>query len=98
MTSVKDTAQAYEPKKVKTIADLEAVSVEQEIKSEVKLDSNDEKYEVSYVVVDGEKYRVPNSVLEQLQAIFKEKPDMKTFSVSKSGEGLQTKYQVIQLE
>ena len=106
MTNIKDAAKAYEPQRVKNIADLEAVSVEQEIKSEVRLatkkqqDGTDaeEEYKISFVVVNGEEYRVPNSVLEQLQTILASKPDMRTFKVIKAGEGLNTKYTVVQLE
>lgn len=98
MASFKKTAQAYEPQKLKNIADLDAVSIEQEVKKETRKNKDNEDYQVSFVVVDNEEYRVPNSVLEQLKAILEEKPELKTFKVSKKGEGLNTSYTVIQLE
>ena len=104
MPSIKDTAQAYEPKRMKNIADLEVVSIEQEIKSEVRKEGTDDAYEVSFMVLPDaetgklEEYRVPNTVLEQLKAILKVKPDMKTFTVGKEGSNLNTKYTVVQLE
>ena len=98
MASLKETAQEYKPQQTKNIAEVEAVSVEQEIKKEVRKNKDNEDYTISFIVLNGEEYRVPNSVLEQLQAILKEKPDMKTFKVTKAGEGLNTKYTVIQLE
>ncbi len=106
MTSIIDAAKAYEPQRTKNIADLEAVSTMQEIKTEVRTtkkkdkDGNEyeEEYKVSFVVVEGEEYRVPNTVLEQLQTIVESKPDLKTFKVDKKGEGLNTKYTVVQLE
>ncbi len=98
MTSLKETAEAYEPTHTKNIADLEAVSVEQEIKKEVRKNKDNEEYTISFVVVNAIEYRVPNSVIEQLQTILKEKPELKTFKVTKKGEGLNTTYTVIQLE
>lgn len=100
MESIGDSAKAYEPKHMKTIAELEAVSVKQEIvrDEERTNDVTKEKYTISYVTVMGEEYRVPNSVLEQLQTLLEVKPDLKTFKVSKKGEGMNTKYTVIQLE
>ena len=104
MNSIKDSAQAYEPKRMKNIADLEAVSVEQEIKTEVRKEGTDDAYEVSFMVLPDketgklEEYRVPNTVLEQLKEVLEVKPDMKTFRVTKKGENLNTKYTVVQLE
>ena len=98
MTQLGEEAKAHEPKKSLTVADLEAVSLSQEVKYKVKKDKDGEEYKAAYVIVDGEEYRVPPSVLEQIQLIQKEKPDLKTIKVSKSGEGLQTKYTVVELE
>ena len=98
MTSIGEEAQAYEPQRMKNIADLEVVSVEQEIKKDARKDQANEEYSVSFVVMGNEEYRVPNSVLEQLKTMIKEKPDMKTFKVTKKGEGLNTSYQVVPLE
>jgi len=98
MTTLKDFAEAYEPKKTKNIVELEAVSVSQEIKEEVRKDKNGDDYNINVMNVLGEEYRVPNSVVEQIQAILLVKPNMKTFKVTKKGEGLNTVYTVIQLE
>jgi len=104
MPSIKEQAQVYEPKRMKNIADLEVVSVEQEIKSEVKKEGTEDAYEVSFMVLPDmdtgklEEYRVPNSVLEQLKEILEVKPDLKTFKVTKKGDSLNTKYTVVQLE
>ena len=98
MSTIGEEAKAYEPQRMKNIVDLEAVSVQQEFKKEDRLDQTKEKYTVSFIVIDNEEYRVPNSVLEQLQTLIKEKPDMTSFKVSKKGEGLNTTYQVIPLD
>jgi len=98
MTTFKETAENYEPQKTLNITELEAVSIAQQLKQEVRKDKDDEEYTINFVVIDGKEYRVPPSVLGQVQAILKEKPEMKTFKVTKTGEGLATKYNVIQLE
>ena len=98
MVTLKEAAQNYEPTKTKNIAELEAVSVEQEIITETRKNNEGESYTISFVMINGFEYRVPKSVLEQLQEIQKEKPNLKTFKVSRKGEGMNTKYTVIQLE
>jgi len=98
MASLKETAEGYEPKQTKNIAELEAVSISQEFHKETRKNSSGEEYQISFVIVDGLEYRVPNSVVEQIQEILKQKPELKTVKVTKKGEGLNTKYTVIQLE
>ena len=83
---------------MKTIVDLEVVSVEQEIKEEVRKNRDGDEYTMSFILIEAEEYRVPNSVLEQLQTMIEEKPDMTTFKVTKKGEGLNTSYNVIPLD
>jgi len=51
-----------------------------------------------FLVIEGEEYRVANSVLEQLQTFLEEKPEMTTFKVTKKGEGFKTSYQVVPLD
>lgn len=99
MATIKETANKYEPKRMKNIADLEVVRTDIDfIEDEVRVDQNGDKYKVSYFVLNDEEYRTPNSVLEQLKSILVEKPDLKTFKVTKTGEGKATKYQVISLD
>lgn len=98
MTSFKEAATAYQPKHTKNIVELEAVSIEQSIKTETRKGNDGEPYQISFVVVEGNEYRVPPSVIEQVQTILLAKPDLKTFKVTKKGEGLNTKYTVVQLE
>lgn len=99
MGTIKEAAETYEPKRMKNIADLEVVKTDTAfVENETRKDQNSEEYTVSYFIVEGEEYRVPPSVLEQLQAVLKSKPELKTFKVSKTGEGKGTKYQVIPLD
>ena len=98
MGSLRDEAKAYEPPKTLNIADLEAVSLDQPIEGRegIKKDGTTFKYKV--MVIDGEDYRVPNSVLNTLKTLIEEKSKLKTIKVVKKGEGLNTEYTVIELE
>lgn len=100
MPTIKEAAEKYEPKRMRNIADLEVVRTDIDIiENQEREDVNKDKYTVSYFLKDGEEYRVPATVLEQLKTILKNKPELKTFKVSKTGEGkLGTKYQVISLD
>lgn len=93
--TVKQAAEQYTPKSAKNIAELEKVDVALVLQLEEGVDSTGETYSYNYIEVSGEKYRVPDSVLKDLQSILKKKPDLQYFSVSKSGEGRQTRYTVI---
>jgi hypothetical protein len=96
MQSVKESAQAYVPQQTKNVADLKEVSVNMPIEDRTGKDKEtgkDFKYKV--IVVEGEDYRVPGKVLGDLKAILEKKPDLKTFSVSKRGTGMNTQYAVI---
>ena len=98
MATIKDKAKAYEPKKTKTIAELDVVSTDLKVTEELRKEGTEDEFEMQITKVDGIEYRVPDSVLKSLKAILKEKPDLKTFKVSKSGDGLSTSYTVIPLE
>jgi len=97
MVSIKDFAKAYEPQQMKNIADLETVDSNIEIKKETRKDQNNEEYKVMFIVVNGEEYRVPPSVVAQLKAVIEAKPDIASFKVTRTGQGMGTKYQVISL-
>ncbi len=98
MASLKEQAQNYEPPKTLTVADLEAVSVSQEIVDREGMDKEGKKFKYKAMEIDGEDYRVPNTVLEQIQSILEAKPNLKTVKVTKKGEGIQTKYTTVELE
>ncbi len=97
MVSIKDFAKAFEPQQMKNIADLETVDANAEIKRETRKDQNNDEYNVMFIIKDGEEYRVPPSVVSQLKAVIEAKPDLATFKVTKTGQGMGTKYQVISL-
>lgn len=98
MGTIKEEAQAYEPKMTKNIADLELVGVNFETEDREATDSDGKAFKYKVTVIKDEEYRVPNSVLKSLKVILQEKPDLKTFKVIKTGEGLNTNYTVVPIE
>lgn len=100
MTTLKETAQGYEPSNIHNVAELDKVSVDIEIKDDEFEVTDDKTGEVKTVkqkiaIIDGKNYRVPNSVLNQLKGLLEDNPDLKLFKVKKTGAGLSTEYQVI---
>ena len=98
MASIKESAMAFEPKTTKNIADLKSVSVELTLEDREGTNAQQEKFNYKVIVVDGEDYRVPGKVIGDLKAILERKPDLKSFSVSKKGTGMNTIYTVIPME
>jgi len=92
MKTIKSEAQEYEPKHTNNIADLEKVSIDLEMKNE-----EDVEYPYKYVEIDGNRFRVPVSVLGDLKAVLKANPTLKYFKVTKVGEGKKTQYTLIPL-
>ena len=98
MGNLRETSQAYEPKKTKNIADLEAVSLDVSISKSSGTDKDGKDFEFHVADVAGEDYRVPSSVLEAIQTLLETKPEVKTIKVVKKGTGMNTSYSVIELE
>jgi len=97
MTSIKEDAQAYEPKHTKNISELEKIDVNMDIEDR-EGNGKDGVFKYKVVVVDDEEYRVPGVVLGDLKAIFEQKPELKQFKVTRTGEGKAgTRYTVISL-
>ena len=98
MGSLKDDSKAFEPKGVLTIADLQSVDVNLNLFDGDGINSNDGRpFKYRYIEVNGQEYRVPDSVRSQLKQIIAAKPDLKSIKVIKTGSGMMTKYQVIAL-
>jgi hypothetical protein len=98
MAKLKDEALQYEAPQTKNIADLKEVSVELDLQDREGKDNNGEVFKYKVIVVEGEDYRVPGSVIGNLKGILEKKPDLKKFSVSKQGEGMNTRYTLIPLD
>jgi len=98
----KEVAEEYEPKKTANIADLEKFDISEPIEEREGTDKDGKTFKYNVLVRDGEDYRVPNTVLETVKGILaanaKHGKEVKTFSVEKSGEGMNTKYQVVCLD
>ena len=98
MSKLKEEALNYEAPTTKNIVDLKEVDVEMELEDREGKDKDGEIFKYKVIVVDGEDYRVPGSVIGNLKGILEKKPDLKKFSVSKTGEGMNTRYTVIPME
>ena len=83
--------------KSKNITELSQVSTFLVIEDETFTNNEGKEVNVKVVRVGKEKYRVPQSVLNSLKVILEDNPDLKTFKVKKSGEGMDTRYTVIPL-
>ena len=98
MPSIKDAAKGYESKQTRNVAELQSVSVDLAILEGTGKDKDQKEFKYNYIEVNGDEYRVPDQVLKDLKAILEKKPTLKTFSVSKQGQGFNTKYTVIPLD
>jgi len=98
MGKLNEEAQAYEPPKTRTIADLEVVRTDTEIEEKEFTKDDGTTFSMKVITVNNEDYRVPVSVLKSLKAILEEKPDLKAVKVKKTGEGMKTEYTVIPLD
>lgn len=101
MAKLKDEAKAYEPQQTHNIAELEKVSIDLEVQDD-EFETQDEQGNPKIVKQkifekDGKKYRIPNSVLNQLKVLLEDNPGISYFKVKKSGQGLNTDYTVIPL-
>jgi hypothetical protein len=100
--TLKQEAEGYVPTaKTKNISDLQKVSTDlllEDDSFEFEKDGKSKKVNQKVITVDGEKYRVPVSVIASLQAILEDNPELKFFKVKKTGEGKDgTRYTVIPL-
>jgi len=100
--TIKAAAENYESKKTANIADLENFDVSETMEEREGTDNDGKKFEYNVLVRDGKEYRIPNTVLESIKGILKAnaKHDKKVnvFSVEKTGEGMNTKYQVVTIK
>jgi len=97
MVTLGEEAKQYVQPTTKNITDLKVVSTSFPLEDREGKDKEGQVFKYKVVVVEGEEYRVPNSVIGNLHAILEKKPDLKEFSVSKTGTNLDTRYTVIPL-
>lgn len=100
--TLKEAAENYEPLKTANIADLEKFDISEPIEDREGEGKDGKVFKYKVLVRDGKDYRVPNTILETLQGILaanaKHNKVVTNFSVEKTGEGMNTKYQVISLD
>lgn len=98
MANLREGAKAYQPKTIKNIADLEAVSLDTPLQERSGTDKEGKPYKFTVALVADEEYRIPDTVLGDIKAILEAKPSLKTVKVIRKGKGMDTKYTVIPLE
>ncbi len=98
MSSLKETAEGYEPKRTLNIVDLDKVDLSFPIEDRKGTNNDGEEFSYHVLVANDQEYRVPNTVLEEIQKILKLKPEAKFVNVTKKGSGLNTSYSVEYLE
>ncbi len=98
MSSLKETAKEYTSKLTLNIADLDKVDLSFPMKDRTGTDKDGKSFEYKVMIANEQEYRVPNTVLEEIQKILKLKPEAKFVKVTKKGLGLNTSYSVEYLE
>ncbi len=98
MATLKEEAQAYEPKQTLNIADLEEVPINLQLQDGSGTDNNGNEFQYKYAELNGKEYRVPYVVLGEIKKILKLKPSVEKVNVKRQGSGLSTRYEVEALE
>lgn len=95
MASIKSEAKAYEAPVTHNISELNQIPVDLELKNGEGKNKDGETFKYKYIIVDGKEYRVPGTVLGGLKALLAKMPSLEYFSVTRTGEKLNTQYTVI---
>lgn len=96
MANLRESALIYESKKTKNISDLPKVSTQLDLQKQTGIDKEGKEFTYYFVEVEGEKYRVPVSVLEGLKTQLEEDPELEFFRAKKTGSTMKdTKYVVV---
>jgi len=97
MESIKNAALNYVEKVTKNISDLDIISIDEIMTEREHTKKDGTPFKIKVIQVDGEDFRVPDSVLRDLQVMLNDNPGIKYFKVKKSGDGSKTntKYTVI---
>ena len=95
ITTLKEEAKAYVPQQTKNIAELDEVPLDLELFDGEGTDDNGKPFTYKFAELNGEKYRVPGSVIGQLKTQLEANPNLTKCKVKKDGSGLNTRYTVI---
>jgi hypothetical protein len=83
--------------KAKNITDLEIFAIATPLEVRKGTDKQGKAYSLIVAIVNGQEYRIPKTVIEQIQRLAKVNPSVTKVQVSKEGSGLGTKYFVTPL-
>ena len=99
MPTIKDSAIAYEGKpKTKNISELSEVSTTLEISSRDIKGRDGTTFNLKTITVNGEEYRIPDSVIASLKIMLEDNPNLSKFKVRRKGTTMtDTEYTVIPL-
>jgi len=104
MAKLNQFAKEYTPPATpKNIADLQEISTDIDIEDdefefEDKITKQLKTVKQKIIIINGESYRVPVSVIQQLKIILEDNPNLKKFKVKRSGTTKDdTRYMVIPL-
>ncbi len=104
MSKINEYAKGYISKATtKNVADLPEVSTDLELEDDQfettdKITNKPKVVQQKVINLNGEAYRVPVSVIQQLKVILEDNPNLKRFKVKRSGTTKDdTRYQVIPL-
>jgi hypothetical protein len=98
MANIRESAKAFVPKQTKNIADLDIARLEWPVESRKGKDKDNKDFDYNVVIVGGEEYRIPDSVLSSIKTILEAKPSQQTVRVIKKGTGMNTEYTVVQID
>jgi hypothetical protein len=90
--NIGEEAEKYKPAKVKNISELSSVSISEEVQEESEVE-----FPYKYVLRNGERYKLPISVIAAIKELKAANPNLKNFRVKSTGEGIKVKYLVIPL-
>lgn len=97
--TLSEFAKGYTPATTKNISDLKEVDTSMTLEDREGIDKKGNSFKYKVIVVNGDDYRVPSSVIGALKAILEKKPSLKKFSVARQGKTKEdTKYTVIPLD
>jgi len=88
-----DEIKNFEVPQLKSIADLNGVSVDMKIECE-----KSSQFPYKYLQIDNIRYKIPNSVIKQMKDILELNPKVRAFKVKKTGSGIKTTYTTIPIQ
>ena len=96
MGTLKQVAKEHSEtsKGLMNIADLDVMELSLEVHEANGTDKQGVNYVYKYIDLNGQRYRIPVSVISLIKQILNIKPDTERVSVNKTGTGLNTRYTV----